>query len=99
MNQRQFYKTMAWRRMRQAYIDYRTALDGGLCEVCGQELGLIVHHIVWLNDSNCNEPDIALNFKNFRYECQACHNKEVDPTKKNIYGRVVYGPNGEVFQR
>lgn len=96
MNQKQFYKTMAWRRARQAYIDYRHAIDGGICEVCGVEPGKIVHHIIWLNDENCNNPDIALNFKNFKLECQTCHNKERDPKKTK--SRCIYGQNGEIIR-
>lgn len=98
MTQAEFYKSMAWRRARQAYINERIAIDGGLCEVCGQELGLIVHHTIWLNDRNCNNPDIALNPKHFKYECQGCHNKEKDPSV-NKSSRIKYGPNGEVIKR
>jgi hypothetical protein len=97
MTQKQFYKTQAWRRARQAYIDERVAVDGGMCEVCHTELGLIVHHKIWLNDKNCNDPDISLNPNNFRYECQTCHNKEVDP-RKATPGRCMYGPNGEIIR-
>lgn len=97
INQKQFYKTPAWRRARQAYIDSRLAVDGGLCEVCGVEPGRIVHHVIWLDDDNCNDPDISLNPANFLYECQTCHNKERDP-RKATPGRCLYGPNGEVIR-
>lgn len=97
MTQKQFYKTQAWRRTRQAYIDHRLAVDGGVCEVCGDEPGKVVHHMVWLDDVNCNNPEISLNPANLRYECQACHNKEYDP-RKTIPGRCRYGPNGEIVR-
>ena len=97
MTQKQFYKTQAWRRARQAYIDHRLAVDGGVCEVCGDEPGKVVHHRVWLDDVNCNDPEISLNPANLRYECQACHNKEYDP-RKMIPGRCRYGPNGEIVR-
>ena len=97
MNQKEFYKTQAWKKARRAFIDYRKAIDGGLCEVCGDEPGKIVHHIIWLDDTNCNDPDISLNQNNFKYECQTCHNKEVDP-RKGTPGRVRYGPNGEILR-
>ena len=97
MNQKQFYKSMPWRRARQAYIDHRVAIDGGLCEVCGVEPGLIVHHIIWLDDENCNDPEISLNENNFKYECQTCHNKEIDPRRES-QGRCRYGPNGEIIR-
>lgn len=98
MTQKQFYKSMAWRRARDAYIQYRKAIDGGICEVCGQEIGKIVHHKIWLNDINVNDPEISLSFNNFRYECQTCHNKEKDPEKNRTQGRCNYGPNGEIIR-
>ena len=70
-----FYHSMAWRRMRDAYIAYRKAMDGGLCEVCRDKLGDTVHHKKWLTDSNVDDPDIALSFDNFRLECRDCHAK------------------------
>ena len=97
MNQKQFYKTQAWRRARQDYINQRLAIDGGLCEVCGDEPGRIVHHKIWLDDINCNDPEISLNPNNFYYECQTCHNKERDP-RKATPGRVRYGPHGEIIR-
>lgn len=97
MTQKEFYKSQAWRRARAAYIRTRKAIDGGTCEVCGQEPGLIVHHTIWLDDDNCNDPDISLNPDRFKYECQTCHNKEVDP-RKGTPGRVRYGPDGEIIK-
>ena len=96
MNQKEFYHSRAWARARDAYIRKRIALDSGVCEVCRQELGLVVHHFrVWLDDNNCNDPGISLSESNFRYECQVCHNKEKDPRRKAA-GRVIYSPDGEV---
>ena len=96
MKQKQFYKSGAWLRARAAYIAERLAIDGGLCEVCGVEPGYIVHHTIWLDDTNCNDPDISLNPKRFKYECLECHNKERDP-RKATPGRCLYGPNGEII--
>lgn len=97
MNQKQFYKTRAWKRARDAFIKTREAIDGGICEKCGEEPGRIVHHVIWLDDENCNDPTISLNPDNFKYECQTCHNQEVDP-RKQIPGRCYYGPNGEIIK-
>lgn len=96
MNQKQFYKTRAWRKARKEYIDRRKSIDGGLCETCGVELGYIVHHKIWLNDINCNDPAISLNPAFMKYDCLTCHNKEVDPNER-IPGRVRYGPDGEII--
>ena len=27
-----------------------------MCEVCHDEPGVIVHHTIWLDDINCNDP-------------------------------------------
>ena len=97
VNQKQFYLSRTWRRARAAYIAERKAIDGGICEVCGVEPGLIVHHVVWLDDVNCNDPSISLNPRLFKYECQTCHNREVDP-RKDAPGRCKYGPNGEIIR-
>lgn len=97
LTQKQFYKTRAWRLARQAFIDERKAIDGGVCQVCGIEPGTIVHHTVWLDDVNCNDPEISLNQKLFKLECQTCHNKEVDPRKVKS-NRFFYGPNGEIIR-
>lgn len=97
VNQKQFYKSQAWRRARDAYIARRKAIDGGICEVCHEEPGKIVHHKVWLDDINCNNPSISLNLELFAYECQTCHNKEMDP-RKATPGRCKYGPNGEILR-
>lgn len=99
MTQKEFYKTPAWRKARQAYIDNRIALDGGLCEVCRNALGKVVHHYrVWLNDHNCNDPAISLNPDNFRYECQKCHNCESDPRKPGRTGkRYTFDSRGDLI--
>lgn len=97
MTQKEFYRSMPWIRARQAYIDERIMIDGGMCEKCGERLGKIVHHKIWLNDINCNDPDIALNPKNFEYECQICHNKETDPSKQTTSNsRIRYLSDGTV---
>ena len=97
MTHNEFYKSRSWRRVRKAYIDYRMAIDGGICEVCREEPGKIVHHKVWLNNENCNDVDISLNPHNLRYECQTCHNKERNPEAITA-GRCLYGENGEIIR-
>ena len=98
MNQKQFYKTKAWRLAREDYIKQRKAIDGGTCEACGAAPGTIVHHYrIWLDDDNCNDPNISLNPDNFKLECQTCHNQERDP-RKQAPGRFRYGPDGEIIR-
>lgn len=96
MTQKQFYKTQAWRRARDAFIETRKALDGGMCQNCGQDLGYIVHHEVWLNDDNVNDYSISLNPRLFRYVCLDCHNKIKNPDEIPL-GRVRYDEYGNVL--
>ena len=97
LTQKQFYKSSAWKRARKDYIDYRLSIDGGICEICREEPGYIVHHKIWLDDTNCNDSEISLNQDNFQYVCLVCHNKIDDP-RKPVRGRCRYGPNGEVLR-
>ena len=97
MTQKQFYRSTAWKRARQAFIDLRESVDGGMCQVCGAEPGLIVHHVIWLDDNNCNAPEISLNLELLRYVSQTCHNKERDP-RRATPGRCLYGPDGEILR-
>lgn len=90
-----FYKSRRWHRCRAAYIAKRKAIDGGLCETCHSEPGYIVHHTVWLTPENIHDPDVALNHELLRYDCLACHNKEVEGD--NNAPRFRFGPNGEVL--
>lgn len=68
---RQFYRTQAWREVRQAYY----ISQHGICERCGNA-GLIVHHKIELTPENIGNPDITLNWDNLELLCQACHNAE-----------------------
>ena len=70
-----FYKSSAWARCRQAYINNRLLFDGGLCEECKKQLGYIVHHTIILNVNNVNNPDISLNHKYLKLVCKECHDK------------------------
>lgn len=66
-----FYKTKQWQRTRQAYIAYKH----GMCERCNNG-GYFVHHKIYINSKNINNPDITLNFNNLELLCKKCHNKE-----------------------
>lgn len=72
-----FYKSKAWTKCRASYIAKRVSIDGGMCEVCKEEQGYIVHHKIILNKNNINDPDVALNHDCLEYVCKKCHdNKE-----------------------
>ena len=69
-----FYTSTRWRQTRQAYIDYRRSIDGGVCEECGQRLGEIVHHKVMITPANINDASVTLSFNNLELVCWQCHN-------------------------
>lgn len=98
---RAFYDSVKWRACRRAYIDYRVSIDGGMCEVCHNALGYIVHHKIWLTPENIHNASVALNFNNLRYECHECHNKE-KLTGENRQGhspcaRYVFSEDGTLL--
>lgn len=70
-----FYRSKKWKSCRSAYITERTLVDGGLCEVCRERTGFIVHHKISLDSSNVNMPEISLNHSNLMYVCKECHDK------------------------
>lgn len=70
-----FYNSKKWRACRGAYIAERLLIDGGLCEVCHERTGYIVHHKIALDSSNIADPDIALNKRNLMYVCKECHDQ------------------------
>lgn len=72
---KRFYKRKPWKMCREGYIRYRYAIDGGVCEVCREKLGYIVHHKITLTPENIHDPDIALNWKYLSYECKDCHDQ------------------------
>jgi DNA-directed RNA polymerase subunit RPC12/RpoP len=80
------YNSKSWLKCRASFIADRTAIDGGMCQRCGVELGYIVHHKDWLTPENINDPDIALNHSNLEYVCHLCHNK-IDGEEENAQYR------------
>lgn len=70
-----FYSSAAWIKCKNAYIDKRIMIDGGLCEVCHNAPGYIVHHKIMLKSDNINKPEISLNHEQLSYECKECHDE------------------------
>ena len=70
-----FYKSTRWINCKNAYL----SSVGGLCEICLKEGKItpadIVHHKVYINESNINNPDITLNWSNLQAVCQLHHNQ------------------------
>lgn len=72
---KKFYNSKKWERCRDSFIEERVMIDGGLCEVCQEVPGYIVHHKIILTEKNINNPDIALSWDNLQYVCKKCHDK------------------------
>ena len=73
---KEFYHSRRWRRCRAAYIAERIKIDGGLCEICQERQGYIVHHKIMLTQENISNPCIALNHDHLAYVCKPCHDLE-----------------------
>ena len=88
-----FYKSLSWQNCRNAYLKSK----GGLCEKCLEDGKITpaeeVHHRVWINESNINDPNITLNFSNLIALCREHHRREHGAREKRYtideYGRVI----------
>lgn len=68
-----FYKSKKWQDCRQSFIAERMLVDGGLCQLCKERHGFIVHHKIMINEGNINNPDVTLNYDNLLFVCKKCH--------------------------
>ena len=106
-----FYRSQAWKRARQDYVDQRKSVDGGLCELCQEEPGTEVHHKIFLRQENIDDENITLNPDNFMLLCYDCHQREHEAARKVailnaqrrdskkgvlINGTYYYDENGEI---
>ena len=92
-----FYTSTAWFKCRASFISKRKAIDGGMCQRCGKELGVIVHHKRHITPQNIDDPNITLNHDNLEYVCHSCHdiihgNKAALPEGAVRY---EFGPDGQ----
>ena len=94
-----FYNSDKWKRCRAAYIAYRKSVDGGMCETCHDVLGYIVHHKTELNPHNIMDPEVALDFKNLKYDCLECHNKEHGKDVVAGLAEYDFSPDGQIIPR
>jgi len=94
---RKFYSSKAWQKCREGFIAYRISIDGGMCQVCRERLGYIVHHKKELTPDNITDPDVALNWRNMQYVCHECHNEihEAFTRRRDI----MFTPDGDVIAR
>lgn len=89
-----FYNSKRWKDTQRIYKQMKF----GICERCGQPNGTIVHHKIYLDETNINNPDIALNFNNLELLCQDCHNHEHHSTHKPTVNGLRFNSNGELVK-
>ena len=81
---KKFYDSKAWKECRDSFIATREAEDGGLCQICRQRAGYIVHHKQWLTAANVTDPDVSLSYDNLLYVCHPCHQNN-ESSDENLY--------------
>lgn len=95
---RSFYKSAAWLKSRRGYIDS----VGGLCERCRSKgrfiPGKIVHHKDYITEGNIDDVSITLDWNNFEYLCQDCHNLE-HHANELIEEGLTFNENGNLVER
>lgn len=90
-----FYNSTAWKKVRNAYVQMRF----GLCERCGAPDSKQVHHKVYLDEHNINNPDITLNFNNLELLCDICHQKEHNEKYSPTLWGLEFDDNGELVKK
>lgn len=89
-----FYHSSNWIKTR----NYIMSKYYYVCQICKQRPAEIVHHIIWLNPSNINNPDITLNEINLIPVCRECHaliHEGVSSTNEE----VMFNSDGELIRR
>ncbi len=90
---KRFYKSTAWKKCRESYI----ASVFGLCERC-KKPGKIVHHTVYINAFNINDPNITLNHDLLEYLCQDCHNREHFEKHSPVREGLMFDEEGNLIE-
>ncbi len=92
-----FYASKAWKNTRRAYINS----VNGWCERCLKKKiyrkGYIVHHKVYLNEDNINDPEITLGWDNLEYVCLDCHNAEHFGKYSPVRDDVMFDEFGDLI--
>lgn len=91
---RAFYKSRAWQQCRAGYIAQRRSIDGGMCEVCHEVPGYIVHHKQHITPLTINDQDVTLNWNNLQYVCKHCHDVEHGYCEQSKASRVKFDADG-----
>ena len=90
---KRFYDSKAWKDCRLSYLSKKNYI----CERC-KDVAKIVHHKIYIDETNINNPEITLNHDLLECLCQTCHNQEhfkdssatSDGYSFDVYGNLVY---------
>ena len=85
------YQTVAWRKLRQYYY----GKQHGVCERCG-EPGDVVHHVIHIDETNVNDPNITMSEDNLELLCHTCHNREHKQVHEPLRDGFSFDANGEL---
>jgi len=88
-----FYQSTNWIRAR----DYMMAKYHYICQKCKQRPAEIVHHIIWLNPKNINDPEITLGEKNLMPVCRDCHALIHEGVSATVDG-LCFNENGDLVK-
>ena len=77
-----FYKSKLWQDCRESYGKSR----GWVCERCGRQGSVEVHHKIELTPENINDPSITTDWNNLCLLCRDCH-RELHGQRKRIGGK------------
>lgn len=104
-----FYQSKLWKQVKNniwlkqsclCAICHRPVYVNGISEYIPKENRRtgIVHHIVWLDDSNIYDENISINEDNLVGICKECHEKEhhKDMVTRND---VMFDDNGNLIKR
>ncbi|HQB10978.1 MAG TPA: HNH endonuclease [bacterium] len=92
-----FYKSNQWEKCRQSYLKS----VGGLCERCRAKGRInpakIVHHKIFLNQANINDPLITLNWHNLEAVCKQCHEEIHENCGRKQSKRYIVDDSGRIY--
>ena len=93
---KEFYKSKSWQKTREAFAKSKC----GLCENCLNKgiykAGEIVHHKIFINSKNINNPDVTLSWENLELLCRECHAERHTRNKRYSFdktGRLILKNN------
>lgn len=91
---RKFYQSKNWISARN-YIMHKYHY---MCQCCKEKPADIVHHIIWLNPNNINDPIITLSEDNLIPVCRECHAIIHEGVNATV-GNLAFDSSGQLIER